>query len=164
MIVSRRAFLAGSAATAGLVAVHPFTARAAADQAHLRILETTDLHVNVFPYDYYADKPNETFGLSRTATIIEGIKAEAGNTLLIDNGDIIQGSPMGDYVAYAHGMPDGYVHPHHSSHEHAGLRLRDAWEPRIQLRPRYSRPGHRRGEFPLRVRQPGSRVGSRPIP
>ena len=31
--------------------------------------------------------------------------------MLIDNGDIIQGSPMGDYVAYAHGMPDGYVHP-----------------------------------------------------
>lgn len=111
MIVTRRLFLAGSAATAGSVALHPFAARAAADQAHLRILETTDLHVNVFPYDYYADKPNETFGLSRTATIIDGIKAEAGNILLIDNGDIIQGSPMGDYVAYAHGMPDGYVHP-----------------------------------------------------
>jgi 2',3'-cyclic-nucleotide 2'-phosphodiesterase / 3'-nucleotidase len=56
--ISRRAFLAGSAAFAGAaVVLHPFAVQAAAGQAHLRIMETTDLHVAVFPYDYYADAP-----------------------------------------------------------------------------------------------------------
>ena len=109
--MTRRSLLSGIAATSALVLLHPFSARAAANQAHLRLMETTDIHVNVFPYDYYADKPNDTMGLARTATIIEGIRAEAGNSLLIDNGDVLQGNPMGDYMAYQHGMKDGDVHP-----------------------------------------------------
>lgn len=108
--LSRRTFLAGSASLGAIVAMHPFAARAAANQAHLRIIETTDLHVAVFAYDYYADAPNDTMGLARTASIIESIRAEAGNSLLLDNGDIIQGNPMGDYIAYEKGL-DGNVHP-----------------------------------------------------
>ncbi len=76
--ISRRSLLGGIAATSALVLLHPFAARAAANQAHLRLMETTDIHVNVFPYDYYADKPNDTMGLARTATIIDAIRAEAG--------------------------------------------------------------------------------------
>ena len=62
--LTRRGFLAGGAAGASLIALHPYSAFAAANQAHLRIMETTDLHVHVFPYDYYADKPVDTVGLS----------------------------------------------------------------------------------------------------
>lgn len=109
--LSRRALLKGAAATGALIALHPFSARAAANQAHLRIMETTDIHVNLLPYDYYADKPNDTMGLSRTATLIDGIRKEATNAMLIDNGDLLQGSPMGDYIAYEKGMKDGDVHP-----------------------------------------------------
>lgn len=109
--MSRRSLLSGLGATAALILLHPFSARAAGNQAHLRLMETTDIHVNVFPYDYYADKPNETMGLSRTGTIIDNIRAEATNSLLIDNGDVLQGNPMGDYMAYQHGMKDGDVHP-----------------------------------------------------
>ena len=108
LLLSRRGFLAG---TAGLIALHPFSARAAAGQAHLRIMETTDLHVHVFPYDYYADKPVDTVGLARTASLIEGIRAEASNSLLLDNGDFLQGNPMGDYIAYERGMKEGDLHP-----------------------------------------------------
>src|SRR3990170_8912401 len=90
---SRRSFLRGSAATA-IVMLHPFSARAQANQAHLRIMETTDIHVAVLPYDYYADKPNDTMGLARTAAIIDGFRAEATNALLNDNGDYLQGNPM----------------------------------------------------------------------
>jgi 2',3'-cyclic-nucleotide 2'-phosphodiesterase/3'-nucleotidase len=93
-----------------MAAMHPFAAMAQANQAHLRIIETTDLHVAVFAYDYYADAPNDTMGLARTASLIEAIRAEAGNSMLIDNGDIIQGNPMGDYIAYEKGL-DGNVHP-----------------------------------------------------
>jgi 2',3'-cyclic-nucleotide 2'-phosphodiesterase/3'-nucleotidase len=108
--ISRRTFLAGSASMGAMVAMHPFAAMAQANQAHLRIMETTDLHVAVFPYDYYADAPNDTMGLARTAALIEAIRAEAGNSMLLDNGDLIQGNPMGDYIAYEKGL-DGNVHP-----------------------------------------------------
>ncbi len=106
--LSRRGFIAGSA---GLLALHPFSARAQANQAHLRIMETTDLHVHVFPYDYYADKPVDTVGLSRTASLIGAVRAEATNAILLDNGDFLQGNPMGDYIAYERGMDGGQMHP-----------------------------------------------------
>ena len=109
--LSRRQFLTTTAAGAALIALHPYSARAAANQAHLRILETTDLHVHVYPYDYYADKPVDTVGLSRTASIIDAIRAEATNTLTVDNGDFLQGNPMGDYIAYERGMKEGDMHP-----------------------------------------------------
>jgi 2',3'-cyclic-nucleotide 2'-phosphodiesterase/3'-nucleotidase len=94
-----------------LIALHPFSVRAQANQAHLRIMETTDIHVAVLPYDYYADKPNDTMGLARTASIIDGFRNEATNTMLIDNGDYLQGNPMGDWIAYERGMNEGDIHP-----------------------------------------------------
>ncbi len=109
--LTRRSLLAGAAASSALVMLHPFSARAAGNQAHLRIMETTDLHVHVFPYDYYGDKPNDTVGLARTASIIDAIRAEATNSILVDNGDFLQGNPLGDYIAYQRGMKDGDIHP-----------------------------------------------------
>lgn len=106
--LNRRGFLAS---TAGFIALHPFSANAASNQAHLRIMETTDLHVHVFPYDYYADRPRDTVGLARTASLIQDIRDEAANSLLIDNGDFLQGNPMGDYIAYERGMSEGDMHP-----------------------------------------------------
>ncbi|MDR3476049.1 MAG: bifunctional 2',3'-cyclic-nucleotide 2'-phosphodiesterase/3'-nucleotidase [Devosia sp.] len=109
--LSRRAFLAGTASATALIVMHPFSVMAAGNQAHLRLMETTDIHVAIFPYDYYADAPNDTMGLGRTAALINGIRAEATNSMLIDNGDLIQGNPMGDYVAYERGFKAGDVHP-----------------------------------------------------
>jgi 2',3'-cyclic-nucleotide 2'-phosphodiesterase/3'-nucleotidase len=74
-------------------------------------METTDLHVHVHPYDYYGDRPTDTVGLSRVATIIQNIRAEATNSILLDNGDFLQGNPMGDYIAYERGMKEGDMHP-----------------------------------------------------
>jgi 2',3'-cyclic-nucleotide 2'-phosphodiesterase/3'-nucleotidase len=110
MTISRRYFLMGTAAGAA-VALHPYSVRAQSGQAHLRILSTTDVHCHIFPYDYYADKPNDTMGLSRTASLIETIRAEATNSILVDNGDYIQGNPLGDYIAYEKGMQEGDIHP-----------------------------------------------------
>ncbi|ODT77763.1 MAG: 2',3'-cyclic-nucleotide 2'-phosphodiesterase [Pelagibacterium sp. SCN 64-44] len=109
--ISRRTFLAGSASVGAMAAMHPFAVLAQSNQAHLRIIETTDIHVAVLPYDYYADAPNDTMGLARTASIIEDVRSEAGNTVLFDNGDLIQGNPMGDYMAYEKGLNQGDVHP-----------------------------------------------------
>jgi 2',3'-cyclic-nucleotide 2'-phosphodiesterase/3'-nucleotidase len=110
-LFSRRQFLYTTAASAAAVTLHPYSATAADNQAHLRIMETTDIHVHVFPYDYYADKPRDTVGLSRTASIINEIRSEATNSLLVDNGDFLQGNPMGDYIAYERGMKEGDSHP-----------------------------------------------------
>lgn len=109
--LNRRDFLAASAATGALALMHPFSALAAAGTAHLRIMETTDLHVHVQPYDYYRDRPTDKMGLARTATLIRDFRKEATNSILIDNGDLLQGNPMGDYIAYERGMNDGDVHP-----------------------------------------------------
>lgn len=109
--INRRDFLSGTIAGTALIALHPFSARASANQAHLRIMETTDLHVHVFPYDYYADKPVDTVGLARTAAHINDIRHEATNAMLLDNGDFLQGNPMGDFIAYERGMKEGDMHP-----------------------------------------------------
>lgn len=74
-------------------------------------METTDLHVHVLPYDYYADKEVETAGLARTATLIERARKEATNTVLVDNGDFLQGNPMGDVFAFENGFQEGDEHP-----------------------------------------------------
>jgi 2',3'-cyclic-nucleotide 2'-phosphodiesterase/3'-nucleotidase len=77
----------------------------------LRILETTDVHMNLIGWDYYQDKPAEDFGLDRTATLIKAARAEVKNTLLFDNGDLLQGSPLGDTVARIRPLQPGQVHP-----------------------------------------------------
>ena len=76
----------------------------------LRLLETTDLHSNMMDFDYYKDTPTEKFGLVRTATLINAARQEATNSVLVDNGDVIQGSPLGDYMA-AKGLTPNEVHP-----------------------------------------------------
>ncbi|MGL4958948.1 MAG: bifunctional 2',3'-cyclic-nucleotide 2'-phosphodiesterase/3'-nucleotidase, partial [Plesiomonas sp.] len=83
---------------------------ASAATVSLRVLETTDLHSNMMDYDYYKDHATEKFGLTRTATLIDAARKEAKNSVLVDNGDLIQGSPMGDYQA-AKGLKKGDVHP-----------------------------------------------------
>ncbi|MGY6547933.1 MAG: bifunctional 2',3'-cyclic-nucleotide 2'-phosphodiesterase/3'-nucleotidase [Roseinatronobacter sp.] len=79
--------------------------------ADLRILETTDLHVHLHPYDYFADCPNPDLGLSRLAELVDIARREVPNTLLFDNGDFLQGTPVGDFFAYDRGLKDGDLHP-----------------------------------------------------
>ncbi|TNJ47572.1 5'-nucleotidase C-terminal domain-containing protein [Phaeobacter sp. B1627] len=66
----------------------------------LRLLATSDVHSNLLSHDYYADAPNPGFGLSRTGSLIAQaraeIEAEAGISLLLDNGDWLQGTPLAE--------------------------------------------------------------------
>ncbi len=64
-----------------------------AQQVHITVLDTTDLHGNILPYDYYTARHNER-GLAKIATLIQSARAENPNTLLIDCGDTIQGTPL----------------------------------------------------------------------
>ena len=60
-----------------------------AQQLKLRILGTTDIHMNLLAWDYYQDQPSEEYGLARTATLMKAARAESRNTLLFDNGDLL---------------------------------------------------------------------------
>ena len=80
-------------------------------EVDLRILGTTDIHTHLYNYDYYKDAESLEFGLAKTATLIKKARAEADNTLLFDNGDLIQGNPLGDYKAKVDKLEDGEVHP-----------------------------------------------------
>lgn len=74
----------------------------------LRLLATSDLHTQIMPWDYLADVPCPGRGLARLATLIARARAEVPDCVLLDNGDFLQGSPLGDLVAAA-GI-DG-IHP-----------------------------------------------------
>jgi 2',3'-cyclic-nucleotide 2'-phosphodiesterase/3'-nucleotidase len=82
-----------------------------ADTLSLRLLETTDLHMNLLDWDYYQDQPSSEYGLVRTATLIAQARAENPNTLLFDNGDLLQGTPLGDHMAHAPASGQDAVHP-----------------------------------------------------
>lgn len=77
----------------------------------VRIMETTDVHTNLMSYDYYKSADAPTVGLSRTATLVKAARAENPNTLLVDNGDLIQGTPLGTYKALVNPVTDAQVHP-----------------------------------------------------
>ncbi|MEX9771185.1 bifunctional 2',3'-cyclic-nucleotide 2'-phosphodiesterase/3'-nucleotidase [Morganella morganii] len=78
----------------------------------LRVMETSDIHSNLIDFDYFKDKPTDQFGLVRTAALIKAAKGEVTNAVLVDNGDLIQGSPLADYMV-SKGLNDGEAHPAH---------------------------------------------------
>lgn len=71
-----------------------------ARQVTVSVVATTDLHGNLLPIDYYTGQPAQR-GLAKVATLIQGVRRENPNTLLIDCGDTIQGTPLeGIYQQY----------------------------------------------------------------
>ncbi|MDE8346552.1 MAG: bifunctional 2',3'-cyclic-nucleotide 2'-phosphodiesterase/3'-nucleotidase [Acidocella sp.] len=104
---TRRTLLTGLAAT---MAAPPVFATPG-PVIKLRLLETSDLHTFDEDYDYFRDQPDESVGLTKVATLIHTARAEARNCLLFDNGDIIQGNPLADYVAQPGKFPADHIHP-----------------------------------------------------
>ncbi|PWE32281.1 bifunctional 2',3'-cyclic-nucleotide 2'-phosphodiesterase/3'-nucleotidase [Maritimibacter sp. 55A14] len=93
------------------MAQNPFPDQAGPGQVHLRILETTDLHAHIQSYDYFRDRPSDTTGLARVATLVSRARAEAPNVLLVDDGDFLQGNPMGDLAVETQAVERGGLHP-----------------------------------------------------
>ncbi|MGW5419032.1 bifunctional metallophosphatase/5'-nucleotidase [Streptomyces sp. NPDC003943] len=130
MPLNRRAFLessvvvgAGAALATGAVAA-PAEAREArprpAKRHSFTVMGTTDLHGNVFNWDYFTDKEfddkaHNDVGLAKISTLVNQVRAEKGeeNTLLIDAGDTIQGTQLSYYYAKVDPITQagGPVHP-----------------------------------------------------
>ncbi len=88
----------GDSASAAPVA-NPATPQSTPATATLAVLETTDLHFNVRSYDYFKLAEDKTYGFERTATLVRQARKEFANTVLVDNGDTIQGTALADYEA-----------------------------------------------------------------
>ncbi len=130
MPLNRRTFLERSAAAgAGVAMAGSAAAPAVADErGHGRppkrysftVMGTTDLHGNVFNWDYFTDKEfddkaHNDVGLAKISTLVNRIRKEKGrrNTLLIDAGDTIQGTQLSYYYAKVDPITAkrGPVHP-----------------------------------------------------
>ena len=76
------------------------TTVAAAETRDIVILGTSDLHGNVDNYDYFTDSVptgSSQRGLTKILTYVNSVRASSPNTVLIDNGDTIQGNPLAYY-------------------------------------------------------------------
>ena len=115
--MNRREFVKKSAVTGAAVAAAGTVAAAPAQAAEQKpekapktwsfsILGTTDLHSHVFNWDYYSNKAysdskGNTYGIARIATLVKQLREQKGEdrVLLVDAGDIIQGTSLAYYYA-----------------------------------------------------------------
>lgn len=64
-----------------------------AQKINLKIIETSDVHGAIYPYNFITDKPSKN-SLAQVHTFVEKERVkENQEVILIDNGDILQGDP-----------------------------------------------------------------------
>jgi 2',3'-cyclic-nucleotide 2'-phosphodiesterase / 3'-nucleotidase len=94
-----------------------------ANRSQVTIMSTTDLHAHAFNWNYLQDQPfSAGRGLARISTMVEQVRSERapGSTLLIDNGDTIQGTTLGRYFATVDPITAGAQRPMAAAMNHIG--------------------------------------------
>lgn len=92
--MKRRNFIKNTAASGAYLGLGAFGLNACSDtQKKLTILHTNDVHSHIDPFGPDAGKNALKGGIVRRSAIIESIRKENPNTLLLDAGDIFQGTP-----------------------------------------------------------------------
>ncbi|WP_406027992.1 5'-nucleotidase C-terminal domain-containing protein [Nocardioides sp. NBC_00850] len=124
---TRRSVLSGAAVTgaaalsaAGYTAApaHGVNSAGKPDTVRLTVLGTTDLHGNVFNWDYYknaefSNSAGNEIGVAKVKTLIDAVRQDRrGDPILtIDAGDTIQGTPLAYYYARIDPITEGAIHP-----------------------------------------------------
>jgi 2',3'-cyclic-nucleotide 2'-phosphodiesterase/3'-nucleotidase len=134
-LISRRTILSTAAAAGALTAAGMSPAEASKRRpphrpgapVKLTIMGTTDLHGCVFNWDYfknteYTDSALNDIGLAKVATLVEAVRLQRGraNTLMIDAGDTIQGTPLAYYFARIAPITRRKMHPMAAAMNHIG--------------------------------------------
>ena len=109
-MINRRDFIQLGASSILALSASRFAFAKSDTQVDLRIVATTDIHSFLTDFDYYKDAPTEKFGFTRAASLIRQARQEVKNSVLVDNGDLIQGNPIADYQA-AKGYKEGKSNP-----------------------------------------------------
>jgi 5'-nucleotidase len=92
--IDRRGFLQKSAAGAALIALgSPFDSFGKDAAVQLTILHTNDVHSRIEPFPMDGSRNQGLGGVARRAALVKKIRAEQKNVLLLDAGDIFQGTP-----------------------------------------------------------------------
>lgn len=78
--------------------VFPSMTFADAEELSITILGTTDIHGNIYNWSYEDGKETDNTGLAKLYSIVEEVREENPNTILLDNGDTIQGTILTDEV------------------------------------------------------------------
>jgi 2',3'-cyclic-nucleotide 2'-phosphodiesterase/3'-nucleotidase len=130
-IMDRRTVIGGAAATAltaaGFQAIPAYadgsdTGGNGSKPVRLSVMGTTDLHGNVFNWDYfknteYDDSAHNDIGLAKISTLVDAVRQriaqdrQAPRPLMLDAGDTIQGTPLAYYYARIEPITGGHLHP-----------------------------------------------------
>ncbi|WP_237064254.1 5'-nucleotidase C-terminal domain-containing protein [Loktanella sp. M215] len=76
---------------------------------HLRLIQTTDLHMHLMAFDYLLDRPNAQQGLVALAPLIATARQQVAASVLCDTGDFLQGTPLADDIAGRRMLPHPMV-------------------------------------------------------
>lgn len=97
--MKRRTFLKNTAATTALVTLGDFSLSSftTVKEKKITILHTNDVHSHIDPFPKDHPKNPGMGGVAKRASVIEKIRKEESNVLLLDAGDIFQGTPYFNY-------------------------------------------------------------------
>lgn len=97
--MNRRHFIQKTSATTALLTLPtlPLMSFSTSTEKKITILHTNDVHSHIDPFPATDARNPNMAGVARRATIIEQIRAETGNVLLLDAGDVFQGTPYFNY-------------------------------------------------------------------
>lgn len=97
--MKRRDFIQQTAASAAMVTMGGFGLQSftSSTNTKITILHTNDVHSHIDPFGPNDGRNANKGGVARRARLVESIRAENPNTLLLDAGDIFQGTPYFNY-------------------------------------------------------------------
>ena len=95
--MKRREFIEKTAASTALLSLGLSLSSFTSDSKHITILHTNDVHSHIDPFPVDDPRNPNMGGVARRASLIETIRKENPNVLLLDAGDIFQGTPYFNY-------------------------------------------------------------------